>query len=132
MNRFYQLVAQRAGNRCEYCRAPERVFNFLFEVDHYIPISKGGIDDLENLVLACRSCNAYKAFHQMGLINEGDEIPLYNPRVNTWDEHFLLNAETFEIEGLTDVGRGTINRLKYNSSEQIPARALWIEMNLFP
>lgn len=88
MNRFYQKVAERAGNRCEYCRAPERVFNFLFEVDHFIPISKGGDDGLENLVLACRSCKAYKAFHQIGLTDEGEEIPLFNPRKDVWKKHF--------------------------------------------
>ena len=32
MNRRYGLVAQRAAHRCEYCRAPEAVFNFPFEV----------------------------------------------------------------------------------------------------
>ena len=36
MNRFYSEVAERAGHRCEYCRAPEVVFNFPFEVEHII------------------------------------------------------------------------------------------------
>lgn len=33
MNPHYPLVARRAGHRCEYCRAPEAVFNFPFEVE---------------------------------------------------------------------------------------------------
>jgi hypothetical protein len=34
MNSFYTLVADRAAHRCEYCHAPELVFNFPFEVEH--------------------------------------------------------------------------------------------------
>jgi hypothetical protein len=32
MNPHYEVVALRAGHRCEYCHAPEAVFNFPFEV----------------------------------------------------------------------------------------------------
>lgn len=31
MNPLYPAVADRAGHRSEYCRAPEAVFNFAFE-----------------------------------------------------------------------------------------------------
>jgi hypothetical protein len=34
MNPKYAFVALRAGHRCEYCHAPEVVFNSLFEVEH--------------------------------------------------------------------------------------------------
>jgi len=37
MNLHYAQVALRAGHQCEYCRAPEVVFNFPFEVEHIIP-----------------------------------------------------------------------------------------------
>lgn len=33
MNLHYTLVGRRAGHRCEYCHAPEAVFNFPFEVE---------------------------------------------------------------------------------------------------
>jgi 5-methylcytosine-specific restriction endonuclease McrA len=49
MNPYYPLVAERAAHRCEYCHAPELIFNVPFEVDHIIPISKGGSDDPSNL-----------------------------------------------------------------------------------
>ncbi len=132
MNPLYPRVAERAGYVCEYCRAPESVFNFNFEIDHFIPLSKGGKDDLENLVLACRACNAYKAFHQIGLMKEKEDISLFNPRQNAWNEHFQFNFETFELEGLTKIGEGTINRLKMNDSVQIRARILWIQLEVFP
>ena len=32
----------------------------MISIDHFIPISKGGTSDLENLVPACRTCNLTK------------------------------------------------------------------------
>lgn len=31
------------------------------QVDHVIPLRKGGVDALENMLPACRSCNHYKS-----------------------------------------------------------------------
>lgn len=42
MNSAYSLVAERAAHRCEYCQAPEVIFNFAFEVEHIVPPSRGG------------------------------------------------------------------------------------------
>ncbi|MGG6267424.1 HNH endonuclease [Leptolyngbya sp. AN03gr2] len=42
MNPFYSRVADQAGHCCEYCHAPEVVFNFPFEVEHIMPLSKQG------------------------------------------------------------------------------------------
>ncbi len=53
MNPYYTLVADRANHRCEYCHAPELVFNFPFEVEHIIPISRQGANSEFNLALAC-------------------------------------------------------------------------------
>lgn len=132
MNPFYSIVAERAGHRCEYCRAPDWVFNFPFEVDHFIPLSIGGSREPENLVLACRACNAYKAFHQLGLIERVEVERLFNPRRDVWEDHYRFNSETFEIEDLTEIGRGTVNRLRMNSSVQIQARQLWVRFGIFP
>jgi len=50
------------GGRCLYCR---RFVDFsgcgAFHVDHVIPRSAGGTDDLGNLVPACDACNAAKS-----------------------------------------------------------------------
>ncbi len=64
MNRHYGKVAQRAEHRCEYCCAPEVVFNLPFEVEHIVPASERGPDDESNLALACRSCNLFKSSQQ--------------------------------------------------------------------
>lgn len=39
---------------CWYCGDPPD------DVDHVVPISKGGTNDLQNLVPCCRSCNNCK------------------------------------------------------------------------
>ena len=58
-------LIQRDGTRCHYCGV-ELVFShpihakITYTVDHIQPVSKGGTDALENLVLACRSCNSTK------------------------------------------------------------------------
>ena len=48
MNRHYAGVAERAGHRCEYCHAPEAIFNLPFEVEHIVPTSRDGPDDESN------------------------------------------------------------------------------------
>jgi len=37
--------------------------DFRIEIDHVIPLSSGGANDLDNLRLACGWCNAYKSNH---------------------------------------------------------------------
>lgn len=133
MNRNYPQVAQRAGHRCEYCRAPEAIFNFPFEVEHVEPSSQQGSDDMSNLALACRACNLYKADQQLGIDEEsGQTVPLFDPRTNVWDEHLRVDAASGSIHGTTAIGRATIARLRMNSAVQLQARLQWMRLGLFP
>jgi hypothetical protein len=133
MNRHYPLVAARAGRRCEYCRAPECIFNFSFEVEHVIAVSRQGPDDDTNLALACRACNLYKAAHRMGIDAEShNEVNLFNPRHDKWDEHFTVDPDTCAIGGLTPVGRATVMRLRMNAEPQLSARRQWQQLGLYP
>ena len=51
-------VFKRDKFTCQYCgaSAPE----VILEVDHIQPVSKGGTDDLLNLITSCRDCNRGK------------------------------------------------------------------------
>ena len=40
---------------CAYCGATEKL-----ELDHIVPLSRGGIHSIGNVTVACRSCNASK------------------------------------------------------------------------
>ena len=48
-----ERVERRAARRCEYGRAPQAVTGVRYHLDHIIPESLGGTDDMENLALAC-------------------------------------------------------------------------------
>jgi len=51
-----QMAFERDGERCAYCNAVDGPF----EVDHIVPRIKGGEDVLDNVAVACRSCNRAK------------------------------------------------------------------------
>jgi hypothetical protein len=132
MNPYYEFVSARAAHRCEYCRAPEVVFNLPFEVEHIIPRSLGGKTLEVNLALSCRSCNLYKSDFVLGMdeVTQAD-APLFNPRRQPWSAHFAVIEETGEIKGLTANGRATVSRLRINSPAQMEARKQWIQIRLF-
>lgn len=133
MNPSYQFVALRAAHRCEYCRAPEIIFNFPFEVEHIFPQARGGNNEEANLCLACRSCNLFKGNFITGFDDVTRmELRLFHPRQDQWDEHFQFDSETGEIRGMTSVGRATAARLRVNSLAQVEARLSWLRLGFFP
>ena len=98
-----------------------------------VPLSRGGVDDESNLALACRACNLYKADRLTGVDEETQAVvSLFHPRQERWEEHFGIDRETGEIQGLTAMGRATIARLQINTPLQLAARQQWIQMGLFP
>jgi len=133
MNPYYTEVAQRASHRCEYCKAPEVVFNFPFEVEHIVPLSRQGSNDEANLALACRSCNLRKGNRIGGESPRSNaEVRFFQPREDLWSEHFQVILESGEIVGITLVGEVTVEYLAMNSSAQVAARQLWIRLGVFP
>ena len=131
MNPHYPLVSARARHACEYCRAPEVVFNLPFEIEHITPQSRGGETRPDNLALSCRSCNLYKADFITALDNLTEqEVRLFNPRRDVWSEHFSIVEETGRIEGVTAIGRATVSRLRINSKAQVEARKQWLQLGL--
>ncbi len=133
MNRLYAVVAERAGHRCEYCHAPEAIFNLPFEVEHIVPTSRDGPDDESNLALACRACNLFKSDQQTGIDDTTQEVVrLFHPRLDRWDEHFRVESEEGSIQGLTPTGRVTVACLRMNRVVQREARRSWMKLNLYP
>lgn len=54
------LVFSRDNFKCIYCGRNPREHDTTLEIEHVHPKSKGGTDSLDNLVTACRECNAGK------------------------------------------------------------------------
>jgi len=51
-----RAVLKRDGHVCQYCGDTDGPFEF----DHYIPFSRGGQTTVENLRIACATCNRDK------------------------------------------------------------------------
>jgi HNH endonuclease len=108
-------VVRRAGNRCEYCGLSQAGQEAVFHVDHVVPQSAGGPTIADNLALACVSCSLRKWARLAAIDPEtGAEFPLFNPRTQSWAEHFRWEAET--VVPLTAIGRATIAALAINRS----------------
>lgn len=133
MNPRHPDVSKRAGEKCEYCKAPQRLFNMLFEVEHVVPVAAWSDERSENLALACRRCNLHKVVRPpVTAQNTPDDNLIFNPRIQRWDEHFELNLQTGEIVGRTPTGTATVKLLRMNSPPAPQARLLWIEFAIFP
>lgn len=124
-------VASRANERCEYCQYPEQFSPSSFQVEHIVPRSRGGLTEPTNLALACSHCNAHKATRENGTDPlTGTNVRLFNPRIDDWTVHFLLNRETGEIEGQTSIGRTTVEILLMNAEQPIRARRNLIKLEV--
>jgi hypothetical protein len=128
-----EQIAERAGNRCQYCLTSERIIGPLLEIDHVLPQSRGGTDDLGNLVLACPHCNSRKSSRVAAVDSEsGEEMPLFNPLVDRWDTHFAWREGGAVLIGKTGVGRATVEALQMNHPALVTARALWVRAGWHP
>ena len=97
------------------------------EIDHIVPESVGGETALENLCLACVGCNTFKYSFQTGIDPETDkESTLFNPRTQSWSDHFNWNEDGTLVVGLTATGRATVERLHMNRSDVVESRQLWV------
>lgn len=54
-----KYIYNLTGGRCAYCGT--RIAFDDMQVDHVVPLRKGGADTIDNMLPACRSCNHYKS-----------------------------------------------------------------------
>jgi hypothetical protein len=100
---------------------------------HVEHIKPGGGDDLDNLALACATCNLSKARATSAPDPDtGDTVSLFNPRTQVWTEHFEWIENGTMLRGLTPVGRATIARLQMNIARMVNARRVWVRAGEHP
>lgn len=119
-----RFVRERAANRCEYCglRQEESPLANL-QIEHVLPKKHGGVDDAENLALACIDCNLRKGTNIAGIDPEtGEMAPIFDPRKQQWGDHFEWRG--IWISGMTPVGRATIAVLSLNDESRLELRML--------
>lgn len=127
-------VRAAARNRCGYCLSPQHLVMARLEIEHIIPIAKGGSDDELNLWLACPICNKYKGDLTYALDHEtGQLVPLFNPREQSWFEHFRWTPDGLRITGLTPVGRATVLALHLSDDlDALVVRSYWVQAGWHP
>ena len=104
-----------------YCN-PIRPYARL-QIEHILPHKHGGSDAAENLALACIDCNLHKGANLAGMDAESGQItPLFNPRIDSWHEHFEWRG--IHILGKTPIGRVTVDVLNMNSDDQLALRSI--------
>jgi hypothetical protein len=128
-----ERVAEQARRRCGYCLTQEMVVGTPMEVDHIIPESLGGLTEEDNLWLACSLCNDHKGDRIAALdLQTGEIVRLFDPRRQTWHDHFAWTPDSERIVGLTSTGRATIAALNLNRPSLIRARRLWAGVGWHP
>ena len=116
-----RLVRERAQDRCEYCLIPESVTLAAHWIDHIVAEKHGGKTDAENLANSCTLCNQHKGSDLSSIDPEtGLIVPLFNPRRDSWSEHFRLTGG--RIEPATATGRVTEQLLQFNRANRIAER----------
>lgn len=128
-----QQVIAEAYQRCEYCQTQQRLIGMPLVIDHIIPRSLGGSQDRANLAASCYRCNEFKG-PRMTAVDPltGEQVALYNPRQQTWTEHFTWIETGTQIAGLTPTGRATVDSLKLNNDYVVASRRLWVAENWHP
>ena len=123
-------VHERAAYHCEYCQTPQRIIGQAMHVEH---INPDGGDDLDNLCLACPTCNLSKAKATSAPDPETSEMTaLFNPRKQAWLDHFQWVENGTIVQGLTPTGRATVARLRMNLPRLIEARSIWVYSGVHP
>jgi 5-methylcytosine-specific restriction endonuclease McrA len=98
-------ILVRARGRCEYCRTPEPFVPDPFAVEHIVPSSKDGKTRLNNLASACSAYNGRKYNKVDGFAPLTQEpAPLFNPRKQRWQDHFIWSEDGLLIIGFTPTG----------------------------
>lgn len=125
-----EKVRQRAHYLCEYCHTNERWQYVRFTVDHVLPNED---NSLENLALACFHCNRRKSNKISILDAESNEtIPIFNPRLHFWNEHFEWSEDKISILSTTKIGQVTIELLQLNRPRILLIREADILVNRHP
>ena len=104
-----------------------------FEVDHIIPRVKGGVTALENLCLACPTCNRHKATKTDAIDSATQaSIAFYHPVKDSWNDHFVWSEDGSHLMALTPSARVTTETLRMNRPAIVQLRLYWAATHRHP
>lgn len=124
-------VFKRDSFACQYCgsKAPD----VLLHVDHIKPVSKGGDNDLLNLITACQGCNAGKSDRELGdttvIDKQRDQLEALQERKEQIEMMFewqkaLMNLDDDVIEQLSSYWSELIPGYHFNENGLRKLRSL--------
>jgi len=93
-------ISQKSDECCAWC-GKKVYFGYGATVDHYIPVKKGGTNDMINLVMMCKDCNLKKGSKIIPLNIAGKYIK--EPYATELGEHFEDYLKQFDY-----VSRGNL------------------------
>lgn len=108
-------VFKRDNFTCQYCgkKSPD----VILHVDHIIPVSKGGNNDLINLITACKDCNLGKSDRKLKDLSVIDKKRKEIEEINEKHEQFQMLAEWNKI--LLNFEKEKLEKLIYYVNERI-------------
>lgn len=112
-------VQSAYGYCCGYCGVSEIDIGGELQIDHYRPRTKGGSDDVDNLVYACSHCNRFKGNYWPDA-NSPDSFYLLHPGEDDVWAHLQFTTSG-RLAGLTPRGWFHIHWLHLNR----PQLVLW-------
>lgn len=126
-----RLVETRANGVCEYCLIHASDTYFGCQVEHIIAEKHGGPTEAENLAHARAFCNRAKGT-DIGTIapGTGELVRFFNPRVDRWAEHFVLQGVF--IQPRTAIGEATARILRFNDSARLFERETLQSVERYP
>ena len=120
-----EYLLEKWGRKCAYCG----IKDVPLEVEHIVPKSKGGSNQVSNLALACNKCNQAKGNQTAAKYG--------HPQVQAQAKKPLkdaaaVNASRWALwRKLAEIGlpleTGTGGRTKYNRTKQDYPKAHWID-----
>lgn len=113
-------VFKRDGFKCQYCGATAP--DVVLEVDHINPVSKGGDNELINLITSCKSCNSGKSD-----IPLSDDASVKKQRAmldELSDRREQLEMMLAWRDGLKKIGDDTVSIAEEAWQEHVPGWSL--------
>ena len=124
-----RFVEKRANGVCEYCLAHQDDTYAGGTIEHIVSRKHKGATHSSNLAWSCLVCNGFKG-SDIATVYGGELTRLFNPRKDHWGDHFKLHGS--RILGLSDIGRATVELLRFNAPERILERDALRSLGKFP
>ena len=107
---------------CGYCGVSETDVGGELTVDHFVPLSQGGDDSIENLVYCCIRCNQYKGRLSPNHLTKSLRELLLHPQLDDFDAHFYEDTPSGLLIHKTERGKSHIIALHLNREALVAHR----------